>query len=310
MKFKYYALFAALFSTASCSKELEINPGIDNFKVNTSSVTYKVGEDVNFEFEGNPNLITFFSGEVFSDYTFKDGRVLDSEGLDLSFTTANPTATGAQSNQFSVMASTDFNGNYSDFSSVQQATWIDISNRFTYGTSATFVASGTKSVADLVVPGKPLFIAYKYLTKPQATFGVVRNWYVQGFSLTCNTSVGTLTLIDMNNVGFRIVDQNPETAPSRSAVSLTRVTLFGNEFTPENDPQSEHWAISKPIYTGKIDNGPDRPISIKGNADAQLKKYTYNYTKKGVYQVYFVATNMNVYNRQDVVRKLEITITD
>jgi hypothetical protein len=310
MNIKYYTLLLIMIVSGSCSKELEINPGIENFKVATTTLTYKVGEDVNFEFEGNPNLITFFSGEVFSDYAFKDGRIVESDGLDLSFTTANPTATGAQTNQLSVMASTDFNGNYNDFASVQQATWTDISSRFVYGTSATFVASGTKSITDLVVNGKPLYIAYRYTTKPQATFGVVRNWYVQGFSITSNTTVGTLTLTDMNNIGFRIVDQNPETAPARSSVSLTRVTLFGNEFTAENDPQSIHWAISKPIYTGKIDNGPDRPLSIKANADALLKKYTYNYTKKGVYQVYFVATNMNVYDRKNVVRKLEITITD
>lgn len=310
MNLKYYILLLVLITFGSCSKELEINAGIENFKVTTTSLTYKVGEDVNFEFEGNPNLITFYSGEIFSDYAFKEGRVVESNGLDLAFTTANPTATGAQSNQFSVMASTDFDGNYSNFSSVRKATWTDISSRFVYGTSATFVASGTKSIADLTVEGKPLFIAYKYLTQPQGTFGIVRSWLVQGFAITSNTDVGTLTLADMSNIGFRIVDENPETAPARSSVSLTRVTLNGNEFTPENDPRSENWAISKPIYAGKIDNGPDRPVSIKANADPQLKKYTYTYAKKGVYQVYFVATNMNVYERQDVVRKLEITITD
>ncbi|SMD14283.1 DUF5017 domain-containing protein [Pedobacter nyackensis] len=310
MKLKYYSILLALIALGSCSKEIEIDKGIEDFKVKTTSLTYKVNDDVNFEFEGNANLVTFFSGETFNQYDFKEGRIVETNGLDLGFTSANPVLTGGQSNQLSVMASTDFNGDYNSFSSVQQATWTDISSRFVYGTSATFVASGTKSIADLIAAGKPLYIAYKYITRPQLISGPARSWLVQGFSITSNTSVGTLTLTDMNNAGFRIVDQNAETAPAKSSVSISRVTLNGNEFTLENDPQTENWAISKPIYTGLIDNGPDRPVSIKGTADAPLKKYTYNYSKKGVYQVYFIATNVNVYQKEDVVRKLEITITD
>lgn len=308
MKLKYIAILAGLFALASsCNEKIELAGGTPDFRVKTTATTFKVGEDVTFSFEGSAGLISFYSGEVLNDYAFKDGRTVNAGQASLSFTSG--VTGGTQTNQLSVVASSDFDGNYADFARVQAATWTDITNRFLFGTNATFLASGTKDITDLVAEGKPLYLAYRYVTKPQSISGDARTWMIQNFLMTSNTSIGSLTLANMLNVGFRIVKQiNDTTVVSRSSISASRVTLLGNAYSADNDPSHEIWAISKPINAGEIDLGPDRPVAIKGNSDPRLESYTYKYTAPGTYKVYFIAANVNIDERREVIRQLDITI--
>ena len=308
MKLSSYLILSGLLLGVSCKKRIELTGGTPDFKVKTTGTTFKVGEEVKFSFEGNPGLISFYSGELYREYAFKDGRIVNAPAVNLSFTTA--VTGGTQANQLSIVASTDFDGNYNDFSRIQAATWVDITSRFVLGTTATFLTSGVKDITDLRVAGKPIYLAYKYITKPQIVNGVARTWMAQSFSMTSITSIGTLTIADMTNAGFRIIQQKKDTSTvPRSSVTSTRITLLGNTFTPADDPQHEIWAISKPINTSEIDLGPDRPKPIKGNSNGQLNTYTYKYTKAGIYKVYFVASNTNINESREVIQQLEITIT-
>ncbi len=308
MKLRYSAILAGLLVLASsCNEKFELAGGTPDFQVKTTATTFKVGEDVTFSFEGNAGLISFYSGEVLNDYAFKDGRTVAAGQVNLSFTSG--VTGGTQTNQFSVVASSDFDGNYADFTRVQAATWTDITNRFLLGTNATFLASGSKDITDLVVAGKPLYLAYRYVTKPQLVSGDARTWMVQNFLLTSNTTIGALTLSNMLNTGFRIVNQiNDTTIVPRSSISASRVTLLGNAYSAGNDPLHEIWAISKPINAGEIDLGPDRPLSLKGNSDPRLESYTYKFTNPGIYKVYFIAANANINESREVIRQIDITI--
>lgn len=315
MKLSIYIISIALFMLASCNKEikLELNGGSpENFSVKlNANNTYKVGQDVVFDMSGKANIISFYSGELYRDYSFKDGRILEMSNPTVAFTTA--VTGGTQANQLSILASTDFNGVYNDtlkapLTDIHAATWTDITSRFALGTSATFLASGAKNISDLAVAGKPLYLAFKYTTKPQAVDGAARTWMVQAFTLTGTAPVGTLTLADMTNAGFRIVDGSPATAPTKSTVIPTRVTLLGNTFAPDNDPLTESWAVSRALNVGKIDNGPDYPIAIKGIANPTMITYVYKYNKAGTYKVTFVARNANAQESKEVVRQFDITI--
>lgn len=308
MKISYYVILYGLLVTTSCKKRIELTGGTPDFQVKTTATTFKVGDNVIFSFQGNPGLISFYSGELYREYTYKNGRTIATGPVSLSFISA--VTGGTQPNQLSLIASTNFDGNYSDFTRVQAATWVDITNRFVLGTTTTFLSSGVKDITDLIVAGKPIYLAYKYATKPQILNGTARTWMVQSFSMTSNTTIGTLPLTDMSNSGFRIVQQIQDTSSvPRSSVTATRITLLGNTFSATNDPQHEVWAISKAINAGQIDLGPDRPVPIKGNADPQLSSYTYKFTKPGVYKVSFVASNTNINESREVIQQLEITIT-
>lgn len=336
-------LMPVVFIT-SCDKQLEVNGGTPEFNVTTQATTFKVGEDVKFTFSGNAHLISFYSGEPMNEYAFKEGHIVDGSatGATLSFTSS--VQGGTQANQLSILLSSNFNGNYSDLPSVRSASWTDITNRFILGTSATFAGSGAKDISDLIVPGKPVYIAYKYVTKPQAQNGLARTWMIQSFLVNSNSKVGTklVTVADQTNAGFRIVDDNPVNAPARSSITSTRITLLGNvykvasdpifnpmnpiydptsplydktkvyvPFDPAssyNDPASEHWYVSTAINTSKIDLGPDRPIAIQGNSTTPLESYSYKFLVPGTYAVTFVGANTNVNESFEVIKRLEITI--
>lgn len=249
--FKFYIMLWSVFFLASCETEIET----PDFQVRPESTTYQVGEPVRFIIEGNADMISFYSGEATRDYAFREGRTVDvaDEGATVQFASAVADG-GTQTDQLTFLASTDFNGNYESLSSVQAATWTDITDRFTYGTKATFVASTTKDISDLLVPGSSIYFAFRYVTKPQETNGLARNWQIQSFQLISNKSFNDVkvTITDQAHAGFRIVDQDPENAPSRSVITTTRVSLLGNNYKdpadPIYDPENPIYDPENPIY--------------------------------------------------------------
>ena len=249
----------------SCDKKLVVLDAPD-FDVTTTAATYKAGQEVLFNFTGNAHVVSFYSGETLKDYDFIAGRVIDVKGAGATMEFTSSVQYGVQTNQVTVLASTDFNGDYSTLAKVKAATWLDITGRFKLGTTATFLAAGKIDISDLAVTGKPIYIAFKYVTKPQATNGIVRWWYIQGFAVKSkatlvNTASATpiaLTLADQNSAGFRIIDQNPAvllpavSAPALSQVTATRITLIGNNYLyatlPAYDSTNPIYDATNPIY--------------------------------------------------------------
>lgn len=306
----------------SCSKEIKLTPGIDEFDIKTEKATYKVGEEVKFNIEGNPDIITFYSGEVFSQYEYRKGRIISAEKPSLSFTSARTSGT-RQPDQLRVYVLTDYSG-ATDFASLQSAEKYNITDKLTLAVNITFTPSGTidleeaiKSAGGEIKPGKPFYIAFQYIARPQAQFGNWQTWNIQAFSLVAQSITGAIPLSNMANSGFKFIEEKPESAPSTSSLTynasnaLTRVVLNAPATTV--DPALlpvEVWAVSKEFKLDETDNGPDRPLSIKGNVDPRLTEYNYYYEKPGVYKVYFVATNASVSESRQVVREIEITIVE
>jgi len=358
MKFKYYNMLLGVLLMVSCNKGLQVLVTPD-FDVTTDAATYKVGQEITFNLTGNAHIISFYSGETLKDYAFKDGRVIDVTGAGVTMAFQNSVQLGTQVNQLSVLYSTDFKGDYSSLATVKAATWTDITSRFgPLATTATFLPAviTPKVITDLIIPGKPIYIAYKYVTTPQIANGFVRQWFIQTFAIKSNAVLDgsiPLTITDQASAGFRIVDQNIATAPARSSVTSTRVTLYGNAyvdptnplfnsanpiFDPKNpiydptsllyqptavrpifvpydpaslynDPSSENWAVSKAIYTDKVDLGPDWSTSIKGISNPKLVVYRYTYTKAGTYKAVFIASNNTIDDVKQVVKIITFTIT-
>lgn len=290
----------------SCNKQIELKPGIENFDISLEKKTYKVGEEVNFYLHGDPDMIVFYSGEVLHQYAYKDGRKLTLDNLNLSFTTSKPVTLRRQDNQLFIMASTDFNGDYSNFSNIEEATWTDITDRFTLSESITFSPSGEVDISDLIVEDRPLYIGFRYVSYPHDQ-GRVGNWHVQNFSLVGRTVLGPMTLGDMKESGFMLVDQHPDLAPSKSKLTATRITLYGDL---DIDMLTESWAVSKGFETGETDLGFDLPVAIKGMESAPLNRYTYIYNEPGTYKATFVASNASVDEHKSIVREIEFTIIE
>ena len=366
MKLKYYSLVAGILLVTSCSKELAVSSAPD-FVVTIDKTTYQVGEEIYFNIKGGPtDEISFYSGEPSKNYAYKDGRTIDISAAPLTMELQNSVQLGTQTNQLAILYSTDFNGDYSSVAAIKKATWIDITNRWPLATNATFVPAVpalpapqdiSRDISALKVPGKPLYIGFKYLTKPQATNGIARQWFIQAFAIKSKVQydgLSPIVLANQANAGFRVIDDNKTNdARALSLVTNSRVTLQGNLYrhaglaiynpddemynplnpiydprdpafqpttlfpkfvpfdpaSPYNDPEAEHWAVSKAIDTDKALIEPDFSESIKNYSNPPLTQHRYTYTKPGTYKVVFVAANRSIDDVKSVVRELTVTIT-
>ncbi|MCD2422458.1 DUF5017 domain-containing protein [Niabella pedocola] len=260
MKISNWILMAGVL-LVSCQKKLA-EVATPDFDVTTTELSVKAGAPAVFKFSGTATMVSFYPGEVYKDYAYKDGRMIDAagKGLTLSFSSGvaagNPA--GTQANQFSVLLSTDFNGNYADLAGVKAATWINITDSFTLANSATMVATRTVDLSKYVVAGKPVYFALRYINRPQVANGYARQWIVENFllkSINATVNGAVITLADQALAGFRIVDENPVNAKARSTITNTRVTLYGpvykNPADPIYDPNNPLFDPKNPIYDPK-----------------------------------------------------------
>lgn len=266
MKFKYYYILLGVLLMFSCKKEIVTNLETPTFDVSVANTTVKAGQPIVFQFTGTAHTISFYSGETLKQYAFRDGRIIDVSSAKDSLSFTSSVQTGTQANQLSVWASTDFNGDYSSVDKVKAATWTDITSKFTLGTTSAFVASKTVSISDLTVAGKPIYIAFKYVTNSQSTDpnvagnNLARQWYIENFKIksgiTLNNTGGTTPIslypVDQIHAGFTIVDNSPETNRAQSSVSSTRITLWGPEYRypglAKYDSTLAKWNKNDPMY--------------------------------------------------------------
>ncbi len=252
MKLTKFLIPAALIALSACEKDLKIDAAPD-FDVTVESGSLKAGQPVNFSISGYADIIAFYSGEPRKEYNFKDGRVVELgyKGARLSFNTG--VTGGTQANQLSVLISNDFNGDYSSLASVKAATWVDVTDSLTLAANATFVSAGSLDISRFTESGGPVYVAYKYVTRPQLENGAARTWMVEAFNVSSIETYNNATLPFINQAfaAFTIVDEDKVNTPSRSTITTTRLSLLGNTY---EDPNSAKYDPENPIYD------PENPI--------------------------------------------------
>lgn len=300
-------LLLALF-TGSCKKNEVDEP---TFDATVQKTTFKVGEQIPFTLTGNPDFVTFYSGEFGNDHAFIGGRVLDIKSFSMSFQSRLTAITGTpQQNQFSVHISSDFNGTY-DVASRKAATWKDVTSSFTLAT-ADFLNSGELDLTPIVTDRtKPLYIGFRYITLPQnATNGLARNWAVRNFVLNTITDIGSSTVVDQLTGAWSIIEEGTVLDAGRNSISASTgaITFRGNSTTAGRAVNTEVWAISKGVDLSTINLGPDRSIPVKGISDPVPVVYNYAYTTQGIYKAVFAVSNDNVYGKKSILKEITITI--
>jgi hypothetical protein len=316
-KYKYIIFSASVLLMSACSKEIPLTPGLDQFNVTAIATTIKIGDTAKFTINGNPDMISFYSGDLYNDYSFKDGRDISLGKAELSFSSFNPAlAAGLPPEQLkplSVQISTDFNGDYKSYDNIEKATWIDVTNKFTIAppSSTVYVASGKVDITEYIVPGKPFYYAFKYVTKPIAVNGSARPWYIYNMELISSSLYENHLLGNLVTSQFMLVEKVPS-VPSLSTYTTTRITLAGYKFGEPGDPDpgTETWAISKPFDLKTLDKGPDRPFILKGNEDSKVTSHYYVYSRKGEYKVCFIGTNANADGSQKKIVELTVNVVE
>lgn len=308
MKLKYYSVLFCLLYLGGCTKMEVVIP---DFDVIPNVYEVKAGEELIFNFEGNPDLISFYSGEVLSDYNFKDGRILESDGLFASF--KSHVAYGSQPDLLSVWVSSDFSGNYA-IADVEAATWENAEdfvlapNSTNSSSASAAVPSGEQDLTSYLEEGKPLYFAFRYKKVPDSEGGTQRNWFIRDLKIESSTVLGkqeiatgaAFTLVYDHNFDANPADKN---SSINSAGTMTiRVPSTLGEFN------TEVWAISPSIHVGKLDMGPDKATPIKGFVDTRVSDYTYIYETPGIYTATFIAANSNIYGEAEIIKQIEIKV--
>lgn len=303
-KSSLYLLIGLVFIFGACEdKDMQATP--PTFDVNVDKQEYAPGEEVVFNISGDAQYVSFYSGEMYNDYACRDGRVVEHQGLKMSF--YSRVKLGKQENQLSVLISSDFNGDFSDFSNVSSAHWTDITKSFVLS-EGEVTSSGVADIENYVKNDQDNYIAFRYLMRPTAQYGKRRTWQISELSLYSNSpQIGQVPVLSGTD-SFRIVDEGAGTDHEcSSSVTSSLIELQGPIDAATR--QVENWAISVPFQKSSTMNlGPDRPSAIKGFSDAKLTKYSHVYEKPGKYTVTFVAFNATALDKKEVIKQLQITV--
>ncbi|WP_343534255.1 DUF5017 domain-containing protein [Pedobacter sp.] len=299
---KLYAVLLGL-CLASCDKEKTISEPV--FDVKASAATYKVGERVQFNLSGDPDIVSFYSGEVGNDYNYVQGRVMPATSA-LSFTTRVLAA--GQSNQFEVLASSDFNGIYT-LENVQAATWVPLNSRLTLATANTEVNSGIVSVNDALAKGKAVYIGFRYKTKAKQNAGNLlgARWRVTNFSFLIASAISSEEKALSGSAGWNVVtSSNYET--NRVRITSAYLEFMGNATNTSVD--TEGWIITYPIlFDGFITYLPDKSKPIKSIGSQSVQNYTHIYQQPGTYKATFIAANANTEGSKQIKKEITLNIT-
>ena len=325
LSFYLLAILPVLFF--SCKKE---DVESVDFNVSAPSSSYKLSDTVYFDMSGNPDVISFYSGDSLHDYANKD-RVSRAGGtLNFSFQMRayNDSAFAAIANgALKVLVSTNFKSTYTSYKDstladtlrvaaadsgmINSAKWTDITSRLslpTTGNFTTYYTTAVASISDLITnAAAPFNIAFLY--KSDSTNFMGSNGItLGGFSLVNNFPDGTGS------------DFSPKIVAGGSKSTTWKITKAANQlygwitttsylrFIPKyGKAYTESWIISNALYPNAA--SPDLAIPIKNITQSPITRFPFKFANAGLHKVYFIASNNRVSGQKQVVREIDLNIT-
>jgi uncharacterized protein DUF5017 len=293
---KILIIAAVILCSVACTKK-EVDA--TGFTVTTDKETYTTTDTVKFAFTGNPYYLTFYSGEPYHQYEYRE-RLNEKGKPQLFFNSAQ--TTGAQANTLKVLVSTDFSGVY-DSTNVYNATWTDITSSAILAPGSAAVESGNIDLSQFINSDHPAYVAFKY-TGTKGTSQ--RTWTIKLVALdnvlADNTSYEVLG-IGESTTGFKSI---PMKVPSVAwTISTTQLQIKGFTTNALSVADTEGWVVSKPLNLTKV--LPDTGTPLK-NMTTSLSSLDYNYGAAGSYKATFVATNANRYSEKSDVKEVPVTV--
>ncbi|GEP94396.1 DUF5017 domain-containing protein [Chitinophaga cymbidii] len=291
---KAFIIPILLTTVAACTKEKVTTPGLE---VSTSSLTYKAGDTVTFNLRGNPDNITFYSGEPGHNYEFRD-RTRAENDLLIDFTSL--VQFGEIRQNLQLMISTDFTG-VADSNAIKAATWTDLSDQVTFSSGADRTPSGTLNLKDYAVEGKLIYVAFRY-TDYKKEKGQNR-WVIRTFNAQNISPDSIVTpLATVATGGWQAVDFKNY---SKKWVITTAQLLM--ESTDKNGDDNEDWIFAKGFDPFAIK--PDEGTALK-NISTVLSQHQHVYKKPGTYKVVFDVSSVRYNGEKRAQKEIILTITN
>jgi hypothetical protein len=291
---KIQFIILVIILTTSCKKVFDVKP--DDFNVTLLNTPSKVGDTAKFAIDGNPDFITFYSGENGSNYEYRNRTFADSSIPQINFTSFGQNLSALHPNSLSLLVSSNYNG---DTLNITNSIWTDITSRAILSTGATNTPSGTISLADFR-KFDSVYVAFRYATSSGIN-AIQPSWAIQSFNLN-NISFPDSTVHIINtisNSGWQVTDILPTN--NRWAVTSTQLSITS---APSLSSGNNDWAITK-VFLKRVN--PDKGLPIKQIFE-KIDNYSYRFNKVGKYTVVFVGSNKKYENDYEVIKKLEINI--
>ncbi len=331
---KYIVLLLSVAALVACSDGLnnkvkfEVEAVVDNQAIADDEITVKVGQPITFQFSGNPDFISFYSGEAGQDYDLRNETESSKELITtrLDFTAI---AQWGNSQNLKVLISQDFAGlskkPKQDFQSIEDATWIDISDQCELPEKPNFgkdkqIKKSSVDLSDYLE--EDLVIAFHY--EPTTNDLAQSKWELVDLQIV-NTDKKTgdesfFIASSMNFLPFDVkefelgekgdpyktVTDNTEGVWNLSRLSETPpvVQIWS---TAKGRPLKNTWLISQPLKLNA--RTPDKGLAIKA-INNYINEYTHTYSRVGEYKVAFIATNAKYEHESQVVKRLNIKVTE
>lgn len=300
---------------AACSKQLSKSD--DSFSVTATQTMIDAGDTVRFNFSGDPDMISFYSGEVAKRFEYR-GRDTANGTPILRFRTLR--ANGSQPNSLTVFVSSDFQGvavgdTATTIGRIGTANWTDITDRATLSTG-TLVASGDISLSDFAAAAKPVYIGFRYT----AVAGSVQNkWTIDSFSVKNVLNDGTSYVIANHNAGnvaylsYGIQTYSPGFVNYRVQniynwiINTASLVITGADSAPWATGAAEGWAIIGPINLKKVTPDKGTPIKTVSQNMADLN-FSHQYTTRGTYQATFYGGRVSIDENEQQAKTITITV--
>ncbi|WP_353138889.1 DUF5017 domain-containing protein [Pseudopedobacter sp.] len=304
---KLFLMSIIALGLSSCNKKEAVEL---KFDVAPTQTSYKVNDTVTFRVSGNPDQLTFYSGEEGHQYINRNRIFAESNEITLEFASHKRYGTLAgQPNPISLFASQKYNGDKTTFN---ESDWVDISSAFTFSpldNAENYTASGVVNLLGLSNIGftidkeKPIYFAFKYLGLSNSS--AQPRVFINKFDIKTKTTEGKIipvltlatggwsSLLIGNSAVNWIIDGGANTSRLR------------NQGAGANAPGNEAWVMTKGFFLTSVI--PDTGVALK-NMSTRIDEYSYVFTKAGTYKVTFVASNENVYGGDKVVKEFEIVV--
>ncbi|SMC91213.1 DUF5017 domain-containing protein [Pedobacter nyackensis] len=312
MKNFLYVILAVILFT-SCNKF----SAVSDFSVSLDPEnTYEVNKTITFNFDGNPNYLTFYSGELGNNYKLLDRSMVDPEGLQAFIQFKVKVEDAAPDNTLKLMISDNFTGlttkNYkADSTAIFDSEWTDLSTAAQFPIAQNGEANVNLDISQYLT--KPTSIAFKYVAVPNATKKQPK-WTISNLHILLESPNGDqVESLDSTRRGFvpfdfldKITPYTNRTTEGRWNVSFPQTTMvLASTAAGLTKPSNLDWVISKPTILNQTSR--DLGIVVKSMQERKTS-FGYKFSKAGDYEVVFVAKNSNFENESVVVKRLTVSI--
>jgi hypothetical protein len=307
-----------ILSSFFCHKALDLDAL--TFDVTANNGKMALGDTCRFSFTGNPDIITFWSGETGRRYQYKDRTAAEGTPI-LRFRSKR---SHNQSNTLALLISTDFTGvvkgdTVTTKANMANAHWNDLTAQANLSSAnGVLSSSGPIDLSGYSSQNKPVYIAFKY--KGLAGYGYNR-WEIDSFYVNNNLPDGTSYVIaNFNSYNAPYTNYGVSTfSPGFVFYTITNTLYWFNStvnsqagivFKTDNaglTADCESWAFVGPVDLKKVT--PDAGVYIK-TASQNLSdlNYTYKYSKTGTYDATFIGGKINRDEKTYITKPVQLIV--